>query len=231
MPLAIGFAARGLGFAASVGALVALSGCAREPLLPAPVVPAPALVAVPPPWASASHLPTRIPPPVAPYVYPDPTIPLPRLELPQWAAGAGAPYAAAVQRAASYYQLPPELIWAVIKVESNFRDRAISPAGAQGLMQLMPSTADSIGLRDALDPEQNILGGAYYLRHLANRFAGDLVLTLAGYNAGPGAVQRHGGLPPYPETQNYVRRVLGYYWTSVSISLSEASKPARPAGG
>jgi soluble lytic murein transglycosylase-like protein len=213
-----GFAARG-SLVAAVGAIVVLSGCAREPMLPAPVVPAPAPIARPPAWASASHLPARIPPPVAPYVWPDPTVPLPRLEVPHWAAGTGAPYAAAVQRAATYYQLPPELIWAVIKVESNFRDRAISRAGAQGLMQLMPRTADAIGLRDALDPEQNILGGAYYLRHLANRFSGDLVVTLAAYNAGPGAVQRHGGVPPFAETQNYVRRVLGYYWSSVPVSL------------
>ena len=193
-------------------------GCAREPLLLEAVAPT-APVLGPPAWAKASHLPARIPPPVAPYVWPDPTLPLPRLVLPQWAIEAGAPYAAAVQRAAMYYQLPPELIWAVIKVESNFRDQAISRVGAQGLMQLMPSTADSIGLRDALDPEQNILGGAYYLRRLANRFSGDLVFTLAAYNAGPGAVQRHGGVPPYPETQNYVRQVLGYYWSSVPVSL------------
>jgi soluble lytic murein transglycosylase-like protein len=188
-------------------------------MLPSPVVPAPAPVAAPPTWASASHLPAVIPPPVAPYVWPDPTVPLPRLMLPHWAAEAGAPFAATVQRAATFYQLPPELIWAVIKVESNFREQAVSPAGAQGLMQLMPSTADAIGLRDALDPEQNILGGAYYLRQLANRFRGNLVITLAAYNAGPTAVKRHGGIPPYPETQNYVRRVLGYYWSSVPVSL------------
>jgi soluble lytic murein transglycosylase-like protein len=193
------------------------SGCAREPMLAPLVTPAPVLA--PPGWAAASRLPARIPPPVAPYVWPDPTVPLPQLMLPHWAVQGGAPYAAAVQRAALYYQLPAELIWAVIKVESNFRDQAISPVGAQGLMQLMPSTADSIGLRDALDPEQNILGGAYYLRRLANRFGGDLIVTLAAYNAGPGAVQRHGGVPPYPETQNYVRRVLGYYWSSVPVSL------------
>lgn len=186
--------------------------CAREPL------PATHLPYVPP-AVPAAQRPARIPPPVAPYVWPDPLQPLPNLVVPHWAGEAAATYAAAVQRAASYYQLPPELIWAVIKVESNFRDTAISPAGAQGLMQLMPATANAIGLRDALDPEQNILGGAYYLRRLANRFGGDLYFTLAAYNAGPTAVRRHGGIPPYPETQNYVRKVLEYYWSAIPQRL------------
>lgn len=198
---------------AIAGAVCCMS-CAREPLnlvaVPGVVVPAP---------APASHLPVKIPPPVAPYVWPDDSALPARPTLPQWATRRGAPYATAVYRAAIYYQLPPELIWAVIKVESDFRDRVVSPAGARGLMQLMPSTANAIGVRDALDPEQNILGGAYYLRRLANRFGGDLYFTLAAYNAGPGAVQRHGGIPPYPETQNYVRRVLEYYWSAVPARL------------
>lgn len=187
-------------------------GCAREPL---PLA-YPALVA--PSWRAA-HLPSRIPPPVAPYVWPDPLQPLPNLVVPYWAGLAAAPFAATVQRAATYYQLPPELIWAVIKVESDFRDQAVSRVGAQGLMQLMPSTADAIGLRDALDPVQNILGGAYYLRRLANRFGGDLAFTLAAYNAGPTAVQRARGIPPYPETENYVRKVLWYYWSALPVPL------------
>jgi soluble lytic murein transglycosylase-like protein len=193
--------------------LILLGGCAREY---APV----AYVAYPlPPSVGATRLPPRIPPPVAPYVWPDPLTPLPQLLVPSWAGGAGAQFAAAVQRAATYYQLPPELIWAVIKVESDFRDQAVSPVGARGLMQLMPATAEAIGVRDPLDPEQNILGGAYYLRRLANRFAGDLYFTLAAYNAGPTAVLRHRGVPPYPETQNYVRKVLTYYWSSVPVQL------------
>lgn len=191
---------------------VLASACAREPL-PAAYVP------YVPPTVPSAQRPARIPPPVAPYVWPDPLQPLADLAVPHWAGQAAATYAAAVQRAASYYQLPPELIWAVIKVESNFRDTAISPAGAQGLMQLMPATANAIGLRDALDPEQNILGGAYYLRRLANRFGGDLYFTLAAYNAGPTAVRRHGGIPPYPETQNYVRKVLEYYWSAIPRRL------------
>jgi soluble lytic murein transglycosylase-like protein len=145
--------------------------------------------------------------------------PLPNLAVPQWAGVAAAPYAATVQRAAIYYQLPADLIWAVIKVESNFREQAVSRAGARGLMQLMPRTAKAIGLRDPLDPEQNILGGAYYLRHLANRYRGDIYFTLAAYNAGPGNVQRHGGIPPFPETLNYIRKVLVYYVNSTPTPL------------
>jgi soluble lytic murein transglycosylase-like protein len=83
----------------------------------------------------------------------------------------------------------------------------------------MPRTAKAIGLRDPLDPEQNILGGAYYLRHLANRYKGDIYFTLAAYNAGPGAVHRHRGIPPYPETLNYIRKVLVYYANSTPTAL------------
>lgn len=189
---------------------LAAAGCAREggPVAMAPAVPL--QTSLLPKWQLPPRL-ARIPRPVAPYVWPDPEQPLPKLVIPPWAGTAAAPYATTVQRAALYYQLPPELIWAVIKVESNFRDRAISKVGARGLMQLMPRTAKSIGVRDPLDPEQNILGGAYYLRRLANRFGGDIYFTLAAYNAGPGAVRRHGGVPPYPETLNYIRKVLTYY--------------------
>jgi len=185
-------------------------GCARESL-PVAMVPAPVMQApLPGMWQIPPEL-ARIPPPVAPYTLPDPLQPLPNLVVPQWAGVAAAPFAATVQRAAIYYQLPPDLIWAVIKVESNFRETAVSRAGARGLMQLMPRTAKAIGLRDPLDPEQNILGGAYYLRHLANRFGGDIYHTLAAYNAGPGTVRRYGGIPPYPETLAYIRKVLVYY--------------------
>jgi len=193
----------------------ALVGCAREALPPQlnPSAPAPAAWAGPV-WR-VPHLPARIAPPVAPYRWPDARQLWPRIRAPEWAGPAAIPLIETVQRAATYYQLPPELLWAVIKVESNFRDQAVSRAGAIGLMQLMPATARSIGLRDARDPVQNILGGAYYLRNLANRFEGDLYFTLAAYNAGPMAVRRYRGVPPYPETESYVRQVLTYYWRSL----------------
>ncbi|MFC1642814.1 transglycosylase SLT domain-containing protein [Myxococcota bacterium] len=116
-----------------------------------------------------------------------------------------------IRQAAALYQIPEELIRAVIKVESDFDPSVVSPMNAQGLMQLIPGTAQRMMVTDVFDPRQNIFGGTRYLRVLANLFNGDLALTLAGYNAGEGAVIRHGGIPPYEETQQYVVRVLGYY--------------------
>ena len=103
-------------------------------------------------------------------------------------------------------------IRAVMRVESDFNPTVVSRAGAMGLMQLMPKTARSMGVSDPFDARQNILGGARYLRILANRFKGDLVLTVAAYNAGEGAVEKYDGIPPYKETQRYVRRVLKHYY-------------------
>jgi soluble lytic murein transglycosylase-like protein len=120
-------------------------------------------------------------------------------------------YTEVIREAAALYQIPEELVRAVIKVESDYDPRAISHVGAQGLMQLMPETADRMQVRDVMDPRENILGGVRYLRVLANMFNGDLELTLAGYNAGENAVVRYGGIPPYEETQQYVARVLVYY--------------------
>lgn len=120
-------------------------------------------------------------------------------------------YDDAIHHAATLYQLPEALVRAVIMVESNFDPRAVSHAGAQGLMQLMPETASRMEVRDSFDPRENIFGGVRYLRILANLFNGDLELTIAGYNAGEGAVMRHGGIPPYEETQDYVVKVLTYY--------------------
>jgi len=116
-----------------------------------------------------------------------------------------------IRHAAALYQIPEELVRAVIKVESDFDPRAVSPANARGLMQLIPETAERMLVTDVFDPRQNIFGGVRYLRVLANLFNGDIELTLAGYNAGEGAVMRHGGIPPYPETVDYVKRVLAYY--------------------
>jgi soluble lytic murein transglycosylase-like protein len=116
-----------------------------------------------------------------------------------------------IRKAAILYQIPEELIRAVIMVESNYDPRAVSPTGAQGLMQLMPQTAERMQVRDAFDPRENIFGGTRYLRVLANMFNGDLALTIAGYNAGEAAVVRYAGVPPFAETQSYVTQVETYY--------------------
>lgn len=116
-----------------------------------------------------------------------------------------------IREAARLYRIPEALIRAVIKVESNFDPRAVSPANAHGLMQLLPSTAERMMVSDIFDPRQNILGGTRYLRILANTFNGNLQLTVAAYNAGERAVLRYGGIPPYEETQNYVVSVLSFY--------------------
>ena len=110
-----------------------------------------------------------------------------------------------------YYSLPPALLKAVVAVESNFVTGAVSSAGAVGLMQLVPATALEMAVVDSFDPADNIYGGARYLRIQINRFAGDLRLSLAAYNAGPAAVERAGDVPAYPETRDYVRRVLILY--------------------
>ena len=114
---------------------------------------------------------------------------------------------ALVERLAPDYRLDPDLVLAVIKTESNFNVEARSPKNAQGLMQLIPATADRFGVTNVWDPVQNLKGGMAYLRWLLDHFEGDLELALAGYNAGEQAVARHGGVPPYPETQAYVKRI------------------------
>jgi soluble lytic murein transglycosylase-like protein len=116
-----------------------------------------------------------------------------------------------IREAATLYRLPAAYIRAVMQTESNYDPRAVSPAGAVGLMQLMPFTAERMLVQDIYDPRQNILGGARYLRILANQFNGDIHLTTAAYNAGEHAVIRYGGIPPYEETQGYVVKVLENY--------------------
>ena len=116
-----------------------------------------------------------------------------------------------ISKAAKKYSLEKRLIKAVIATESSFREMAVSHAGAQGLMQLMPQTAKRFKVKDSFDPEQNIDGGAQYLKFLIKLFDNDMDLVLAAYNAGEGAVQKYGGIPPYPETINYVKKVKAYY--------------------
>jgi soluble lytic murein transglycosylase-like protein len=120
------------------------------------------------------------------------------------------PYAAEIDAAAARHGLDPALLKALIKQESGFDPNARSPAGASGLTQLMPGTAASLGVTDPTDPKQAIEGGAKYLKQQLDRFGGDPEKALAAYNAGPGAVQKFGGIPPYAETQNYVKKVMGY---------------------
>jgi soluble lytic murein transglycosylase-like protein len=117
-----------------------------------------------------------------------------------------------ITKAADKFKLDSALIKAVIKAESNFNHKAVSPVGAQGLMQLMPATASSMQVEDSFHPEKNIEGGARYLRYLLNTYKGDLTLALAAYNAGEKAVAKYNyNVPPYRETQNYVKRVMSFY--------------------
>lgn len=116
-------------------------------------------------------------------------------------------YAGEVKAAAEEFGVEEAVVRAIIHAESAYRPDAVSHAGAQGLMQLIPATAERFGVADVFDPGQNIRGGVQYLSWLLNRYNGDLTLAAAGYNAGEGAVDRHGGVPPYAETQRYVQRV------------------------
>lgn len=140
-----------------------------------------------------------------------------------------AQHAPEIQAAAAKYNVPVELICGVILQESGGNARAVSPAGAQGLMQLMPKTAKRFGVENSFDPAQNIDGGTRYLRFLLDRFDGNIELTLAGYNAGEGAVAKHGNkVPPFRETQQYIPKVLGYTQSMINILVAQIDQPLPP---
>ena len=147
------------------------------------------------------------------------------------ASATGSNLDAAIDEAAARHQVDPDLVRALIQVESNFNPRARSPKGAMGLMQLMPATARSLNVRNAFDARQNLDGGVRHLAGLLQDFDGNVELSLAAYNAGAGAVQRHNGIPPYAETQNYVRRITAIYGQHgapfTSSSAAAASAPIR----
>lgn len=139
------------------------------------------------------------------------------LRLPRAPGPSGtAPYVKEIEDAALRYGVPVRLVSAVIRAESGFNPRAVSRKGARGLMQLMPTTASMLGVRNSFDPRQNIDGGVRHLRGLIDRFPHNLPLAIAAYNAGERAVVQYGGIPPYPETQDYVTKVMHFYGVSVA---------------
>jgi soluble lytic murein transglycosylase-like protein len=124
-----------------------------------------------------------------------------------------------IDEAASVHGVSADLVRAVVQTESAFNPMAVSPVGAQGLMQLMPDTAKRFGVEDPFDPRQNVFGGTKYLSHLLGRFNGNVALALAGYNAGPRKVQRYKGIPPFKETRGYVTKIRGLYTDATGESF------------
>ncbi len=144
-------------------------------------------------------------------------------------SAAGGQVQAAVERVAGEQSLPPELLHSVIQVESNYNPNAVSPKGAQGLMQLIPATARRFGVADAFDPLENIRGGAAYLKYLLGLYGGNYTLALAAYNAGEGAVARYGDVPPFPETSDYLKQVADRLAARMSAAEPVAPAEAKPA--
>jgi len=133
----------------------------------------------------------------------------------------------AIEQAAARHNVDPNLVRAVVKVESNFNPNAVSRKGAMGLMQLMPSTARQLKVKNPFDPEQNVDAGVRHLKQLLESYGGDVKLTLAAYNAGAGAVARSSGVPHYAETQNYVRRITNLYYGGSVFNSGASRDPVR----
>lgn len=142
------------------------------------------------------------------------------------------PYLNIIHEVADAYQLSAELLKAIIKIESNYNPRAVSPKGAQGLMQLMPATAKRFGVSDVFDPEENIIGGVKFLRYLFDEFGeNNLALVLAGYNAGEEAVRKYGNkIPPYAETRQYVKKVMALYLPTAKYKKTQSGTIYRYIG-
>ena len=137
---------------------------------------------------------------------------LPPIQLTKVAAKSTADFDGIINKAAAMFNIPAKLIKSVIQKESNFNPNAVSHAGASGLMQLMPATARGLGVKNAFDPAENILAGSKYLRQMLDKYDNNIELALAAYNAGPGNVDKYGGIPPFKETQNYVRKVTDVFY-------------------
>ncbi len=135
------------------------------------------------------------------------------------------------QKASDTYNIPVQFLKAVAKAESNFDPNAESSAGAQGIMQLMPGTAQGLGVTDSFDPEQNIMGGAKYLSQQLARYDGNEILALAAYNAGPGNVAKYNGVPPFEETQNYIKKVMAYAGEPITAGDAILASPATAISG
>jgi soluble lytic murein transglycosylase-like protein len=145
----------------------------------------------------------------------------------QGAAATPADIDTAIEQAAARHNVDPNLVRAVVKVESNFNPNAVSRKGAMGLMQLMPSTARQLKVKNPFDPEQNVDAGVRHLKQLLESYGGDVKLTLAAYNAGAGAVARSSGVPHFAETQNYVRRITNLYYGGADFNSGASHDPVR----
>ncbi len=131
--------------------------------------------------------------------------------------------------AAKKYDVPVNLLKSIGKAESDFREKVVSRCGAVGIMQLMPATATYLGVKDSYDAEQNIMGGAKYIKELLDKYNGDTSLALAAYNAGSGNVAKYGGIPPFKETQNYVKKILNYLKTDIQTGVVTTKNPTTPS--